>query len=197
MPHEAGFRGLPVGRAVGLFAGAAGEQAQQVVQRKPAHRVLDDQVRPGQAGQPQLRGVVFDPAQCGRGANGEIRARVQAEQPEQPRILPGQLLVGDLERGPDLRVPAPRRDSRCCSVASSCARPTTGQVGWAASSCPAIRSASGSRPQNRATSATAVGSAAARCPPRPASIVTASSWLRTSEADPLVRPPDPAAPTGW
>jgi hypothetical protein len=55
-----------------------------------------------------------------------------------------------------------------------------GQAGWVASSCPAIRSASGSRPHNRATSAIAAGSAADRGPASPASIAAASSSERTS-----------------
>jgi hypothetical protein len=102
---EAGLGGVLVGGGVGLVAGRAGVQAQQVVHPIPACGVLGDQVRLGQSAQYRPCRVGSGPGQSRRGQDVKVGARVQAQQPEQPCVLLAQLLVGNLERGPDLQVP--------------------------------------------------------------------------------------------
>ena len=86
------LRVLPLGLIDGV-------EAKQVVEREPAGQVLGDHMRPGQLTE---RGACLRPrysAQAGRRRQRDIRARVQAEQPEHARAGLAQLVVGPGEHG--------------------------------------------------------------------------------------------------
>jgi hypothetical protein len=75
-----------VARPVSLVAARQlrGVGAEQVVERVPAGSVLGDQVRPGELAQQDPCLLSRDAGQAGRGARGDIGARMQSEQPEHP-----------------------------------------------------------------------------------------------------------------
>ena len=89
------------------------------MQGVPAGTALAEQVHAGQPGQQRAGPVRRDPGQAGRGADGHVRARVQAEQPEHPRRVRGQRAVGPGEHRPDIggRVIAPERVERVACLA--------------------------------------------------------------------------------
>ena len=83
-----GAAGNPARRAVAgglvivnvrLFGGVGPEQ---VVEGVPAGAVLGEQMPAGQLGQPLAGLVRRDPGEAGRRADGDVRAGVQAQQPE-------------------------------------------------------------------------------------------------------------------
>ena len=74
--------------------------AQQVVEREPAGQVLGGHVRPGQLAQRGARLGPGDPGQAGRRGQRDVRARVQAEQPEHPRRGRAELVIGPGQHGP-------------------------------------------------------------------------------------------------
>jgi hypothetical protein len=57
---------------------------QQVVQDVPTRPVLGDQVDIGQVGEPAPRDPLLGAGEAGRRGRADVRAGVQAEQPEQP-----------------------------------------------------------------------------------------------------------------
>ena len=93
------------GRGAAVFFGVDGVRemgrvvAQQVVEGVPARDMLDEQAGLGQLGQQGARFVGRQPGEAGRGQGVGVLARVQAEQPEQPRRRRGERLVGPGQDG--------------------------------------------------------------------------------------------------
>ena len=79
-------RGVALGLAVGAGRQLGRVGAQQVVAAEPARRVLGQQRGAGQLGQrgPRLRQRAA-PIRLAAAGGGDVRTRVQAEQPEHPR----------------------------------------------------------------------------------------------------------------
>ena len=84
---------------LGLFGGVG---AEQVVKSVPAGRRLGEQVRAGQLGQRRADLLRLDRGQAGRGGEADVRPRVQAQQPEQPRRGGAQRAVRPREHRPDV-----------------------------------------------------------------------------------------------
>jgi hypothetical protein len=93
---------------MGQFSGVG---AQQVMEGVTARFVLGEQVGLAQFGEQAADLGQGEAGQAGGGVEGDIRARGQAEQPEHPCCLRGQLPAGPGERGPDAggRVPGVQR----------------------------------------------------------------------------------------
>src|SRR6202035_2595060 len=72
---------------VGLFRGIG---AEQVVEGVPAGNGFGEQVRAGQFVQQRARPVRWDRGEAGCGGDGDVRAWVQSQQPEQPRRVGAQ-----------------------------------------------------------------------------------------------------------
>src|SRR5262249_58321980 len=79
-----------------------GVGGEQVVQGVPAGGGLDDQVGPGQLGYQRTYPSHRQGGEAGRGRGGDVGAGMQAEQPEQPRRVGRQCLVGPGEHGADV-----------------------------------------------------------------------------------------------
>jgi hypothetical protein len=77
-------RGLPVTVAVSAIGEVGGVSAQKIVERVPGGDVLDDQVRVGQLGQRWPYPSWGQAGEAGGRGCGDVRAGVQAEQPERP-----------------------------------------------------------------------------------------------------------------
>ena len=90
----------PVSIGVGSLGGFGRVGAQQAVEREPAGQVLGGHVRPGQLAQRGARLGPADPGQAGRRGQGDVRARVQAEQAEHPGRGRAELVIGPGQDGP-------------------------------------------------------------------------------------------------
>jgi len=84
---------------LGLLGGIG---AEQVVEGVAAGRLLGEQVRAGQLGQRRAGPVRLDRGEAGRGGEADVRPRVQAQQPEQPRRGGAQRAVGPREHRADV-----------------------------------------------------------------------------------------------
>ena len=94
-------RGFPVGRAVvdpGLIGGVG---AQQVVEGVPAGCVLGDQAVAGQFTKQAAGLGLVDRGKAGGGADADVRAGVEAQQPEHAGRISAELPVGPGEHGMD------------------------------------------------------------------------------------------------
>jgi hypothetical protein len=96
---QPGQRGLPARLGVGVVRGSARVLAEQVVEAVPAGLGLLEQVRIDQVFQQPLGDLHLDVDQGCRGVLIQVRAGVQAQEPEQALLFGGEVLVGQGERG--------------------------------------------------------------------------------------------------
>ena len=96
--HAMGGR-LPVRIGVAAFGGFGRVGAQQAVEFEPAGQVLGGHVGPGELTQRGARLGPRDPGQAGRRGQRDVRARVQAEQPEHPGRGRAELVIGPGQDG--------------------------------------------------------------------------------------------------
>ena len=126
-------RGLALGLRVVLFGLVGRVRTEQVVEREPGRQVLGHHVGPGQLAQRGARGGPRHPGQAGRRRQRDVRARVHAEQAEQPRRGLGELVVGPGEHGPHVghRVAGLER-RRACPARRAVRRRARSAGAWAA-----------------------------------------------------------------
>src|SRR5690606_39521982 len=96
-------RGLATSRR-GLvdLRGLRGVRTQQIVKRVTAGRVFFQEVSPGELGQQGTDLPRRQPGEAGGGRDADVRAGMDAEEPEQPRRLRLERVVRPREDGPQI-----------------------------------------------------------------------------------------------
>ena len=101
--HQPADGGVRISRLVGSGE-RAGVLAEQIVQEVAAGRGLGDQMMVVELIELTAGGWHVDVVEGGRGVGIDVRARGQAQPPEQPLLRCGEVGVGQVERGGDRQV---------------------------------------------------------------------------------------------
>jgi len=101
--EHAVHRRLTLGCGVADAGEFAGVGAEQVVEAEPTGCLLGQQVRPCQFGEPRAGLLLRHAGQAGRGVDADVGTGVQPQQPEQPRGVRAELIVGPREHGARVR----------------------------------------------------------------------------------------------